>query len=949
MNYVRIAILDTGDALLGFLDNLAPNAAHYADDKLTEYLQGAAYTLELKTLTAAKESRFLVEGNKLAFLYNDRAYYTNIVRVEKDSLYTRVTAEGLTFELLNEYCEKYKAAVPMTLEEYFNTFVFERSYIGIGFNEVANESLKLDFESEETVLKRLFRLFEAFGVELEFQTNLGENYALERITVNAKTKIGSDRSSEILRYKDGAQGISKTSDISELYTAIRPLGQTTKTKITHQTTITKDASGNVVKTVEKVTTKSEEITETKTVTTTGPRVETVIQIVKKEGDTSTTRTERYDNGLTAGKVPSDCTEQTTTKEEEEQETTVSLVGFIATLEDENGTYISAGDGTIRAPQARDRFPSVLARQADGTYSDGYIMRFVTTDAQDSAALFNQTVSELQAACVPKVEYKIDGYIQGRVGDYFTIADEQYNPPTYLKARIIKQETSFTDPSKNQTSFDNFTELKSEVSEDILEQMKRIAETIQIYDISVESNNGTVFKSESDSTTLTAHIRDSGVELSDEFTFRWYKDGEFVTQGQSITVEAADVELRAVYRVDALLDDKVRGSFEVTIIQVKDGEKGEDGKDGKDGITQYLHIAYADSADGLEGFSLTDSEKPYLGQCISLEETAPTDPSAYLWSLIKGKDGKDGKDGENGTNGSTRYLHIAYADSADGLTGFSLTDSSKNYLGQCTSFDSSAPTTPATYSWSLIRGADGTNGTNGKTITGLTPQFYRSTSSTSQTGGSWTTTMPEYQDNTYLWIRNRVTYDDGTNTVYTSAYLDKTWSEARLYAKNLVLATGKDLEDLITTNYRDVTKKVTDLGTSIKTEIAADYYSRADMDAQIGTVRHEIETSFNSWNSTITAETSALADKVQKISNTLEHRSDGVWLSASGTSSSNTSLWLQNSSISFVIEGDTANPPLILTPNSGIFQRIIVREAMELGPATASLIALFNSDGSGYVG
>ena len=105
----------------------------------------------------------------------------------------------------------------------------------------------------------------------------------------------------------------------------------------------------------------------------------------------------------------------------------------------------------------------------------------------------------------------------------------------------------------------------------------------------------------------------------------------------------------------------------------DGEKGEQGKPGVDGKSSYTHIAYANSADGRTDFSVSDPDRDYIGMYVDSKLAGSTDPTDYAWSKIKGADGTQGIPGKAGADGKTPYLHIAYANSADGKTGFSITD------------------------------------------------------------------------------------------------------------------------------------------------------------------------------------------------------------------------------------------------------------------------------------
>ena len=143
---------------------------------------------------------------------------------------------------------------------------------------------------------------------------------------------------------------------------------------------------------------------------------------------------------------------------------------------------------------------------------------------------------------------------------------------------------------------------------------------------------------------------------------------------------------------------------------KDGSNGIPGKDGKDGKTQYTHLAYANSADGTKDFSVSDGNREYIGMYVDFVEADSIDPTKYTWSLIKGADGAQGVPGTPGTDGKTPYFHIAYANSADGRTGFSVDDSvNKLYIGQYTDYTPNDSTDPTKYSWTKIKGEQGNAG------------------------------------------------------------------------------------------------------------------------------------------------------------------------------------------------------------------------------------------------
>ncbi len=147
------------------------------------------------------------------------------------------------------------------------------------------------------------------------------------------------------------------------------------------------------------------------------------------------------------------------------------------------------------------------------------------------------------------------------------------------------------------------------------------------------------------------------------------------------------------------------------LQGPKGDQGIPGIKGADGKTQYTHIAYADTVSG-SGFSQTDTDKAFIGMYQDFSTTDSRNPQDYRWSKWKGSDGRDGIPGKAGADGRTPYVHFAYADSADGRTGFSLTqDGTKRYLGICTNFDKANSTIPADYSWNDTAGSVSVGGRN----------------------------------------------------------------------------------------------------------------------------------------------------------------------------------------------------------------------------------------------
>lgn len=541
MEYIRIAILNPYNKVLTFLDNTVPSAMHYFDEILHTFLKGSSYTFEFTTMTAHDDAVFLVEGNKLSFIRKNKGYHLTIMSVEKGGDTTTVTAYGLCLELTNEYVDAYKAPRAMSFVEYINAYGFERSFV-IGTNEVSNKKITHEWTGTDTVLARLYSIANVFDAELEFVTQLNDDYSLKNVVLNiyrahsdSVQGMGTDKRSTILRYPNNIYGITKTSDITELYTAIRPTGT---------------------------------------------------------------------NGLQLNSISG------------------------RTVKDSNGNVLYKVQGNnILAPQSRDRFPSTLITNHS---NDMYAVQMWSYETENVETLYGQALAQLKKNCVPKVTYDVDAYIDGDIGDTFTIEDAEYSPTLYLEARITEQEICFTDSEKCKTIFDNFEEKQSQISSALISEMNKMIELKKVYEGSIVSSNGVLFKNDSDSTKLTALVKDDGVDITSKYSITWFKDDVQISTNQTITVSASDLSEKAVYRFKAMSGEILKASAEVTVMRLQDGQNG---------TSAYVHIAYANSSDGRVDFSLTDSNRKFIGQYSDSKQYGSEDPTKYRWSAIKGEDGQ----------------------------------------------------------------------------------------------------------------------------------------------------------------------------------------------------------------------------------------------------------------------------------------------------------------------
>ena len=664
MNEIRIAVLNPHDRVLAFLDNTHRNSMHYWNDELHEYLQGTANTYAFTVSSKHEDAAYIVEGNKVAFVYNGKDYYLNIVHVEKDEFTVTATAWSLSFELINENVGAYKSESAMSFEEYVTAFDPERT-VRIGINEVSDKRISNEWTGEATVLSRLFSVANVFDAEIEFQTVLNDDYSLKEIVMNVyrehsdnNTGVGEFRGDIKLRYGKNVTGIRKESSIENLYTGIRPTGKDGLT----------------------------------------------IQGIEKE--------ELDENGV---------------------------VEF----------YTQGPD--IRAPQARDRFPSNLINK-----EDGYIFMPKSYDTDNKDKLYSMALSDLKTASEPAVTYDVTGYFDTAIGDTVEIEDEEYVPTLYLSARVSEQVRSFTNPQANKTVFTNFKELQSEISEDLLQKVEDLINKTKIYTCSIATNNGIIFKNGIGSTTLTAYAYNNGVDVSGNLEIRWSKDGTEFYVGKSVTVNAEDVDVKAVYSFTAYENGVKRGYYEVTVTDVSDGEPG------KDGTTYYTWFKFADDEYG-NGMSSSPDGKEYLGIAYNKETPVMSNnPEDYQWARITG----EGVPGKPGDDGKTYYTWVRYADDASG-NGMSDSPNGKYYIGFA--YNKEVPTessNPTDYQWSKYKGDDGQDGVGIESITKYYLASEKSTGITISSSG-WSTTKQDMTDvKKYLWSYEVYAYTNGTSTKTT---------------------------------------------------------------------------------------------------------------------------------------------------------------------------------------
>ena len=356
---------------------------------------------------------------------------------------------------------------------------------------------------------------------------------------------------------------------------------------------------------------------------------------------------------------------------EDSETPINLKGY---KYDDGDIYLSGS--TIYSRSAVAKWSRYLSEKGNGT---GHIVQTYTYDTLSQSELCNRAVSKLKKIYDAAVSYEVElAYLPDgiKIGDTVNIVDDAGE--LYLSARIMKLESSICN--------DEYTATLGEYklkSSGISEKMESLAAQFEKL-----------------------------VKNRTFYTWVVFADTE---TGGGISLKSAGKTYMGIAYNQTTKQPVLTDPSIYTWVKVV-GEQGIAGEPGKNGLTSFFHVRYADVPNPTANQLRKDTGK-YIGTYVDYILEDSTDPTKYTWRKFQGDDGEDGADGtpgENGANGETSYLHIAYATSADGKTGFSTTNAvDKTYIGQYVDFTKADSTNPAKYHWSKFQGPKGDKGDPGE--------------------------------------------------------------------------------------------------------------------------------------------------------------------------------------------------------------------------------------------
>nr|UVY53293.1 MAG: Prophage endopeptidase tail [Bacteriophage sp.] len=654
------------------LNNNVPGMLPYSNSQWHTYLEYSTSTFDF-TIPKIVNGKLhddvaYINDQMYVSFYYDNTYHVFYVSqlVENDDSF-QVTCNNTNLELAMESSRPLTSSNgAKSLEWYLqNLDLLGFAGLEIGINEIADKTRTITFDSQGgTKLEQLHSLMNQFDAEFVFRTELNRDGTLKRFIIDIYQQpdgnhhgIGKARGDVVLHYQNALKGVQVASDKTQLFNAGYFVGQ--------------------------------------------------------EG-------------------------ANLTSVEFEEKNERGQVEF----------YSKKGSPMIYAPLSMEKYPSTL-KDSD---TDRWTRKDFETEYKDVNALKGYALRTIKQYAYPLLTYTVDiqssfieNYKDINLGDTVKIINNNFRGGLALEARVSEMVISFDMPLNNSVVFTNFRKLDNKPSGSLQQRIDEIISKSLPYRVEITTTNGTVFKNGVGRSTVRPVLKQGNRVVN--ATWRFVIDGAIKYAGMTYDMVASQITQPTALTVSAWVDNKEVASEEVTFLNVSDGrngvkgdkgdpgpagpkgdrglqgerglqglqgpkgDQGIPGVKGADGKTQYTHIAYADTVSG-SGFSQTDTDKAFIGMYQDFNTTDSRNPQDYRWSKWKGSDGRDGIPGKAGADGRTPYVHFAYADSADGRTGFSFTqDGTKRYLGICTDFDKANSTNPADYSWNDTAGSVSVGGRN----------------------------------------------------------------------------------------------------------------------------------------------------------------------------------------------------------------------------------------------
>ncbi|HES5903170.1 TPA: phage tail protein [Streptococcus pyogenes] len=235
-----LTIHDANLRKVAFIDNEKQATLNYFNDTWTRYLETGSSTFDFTVFKKAiisdtgqkRAYNYLNEKAFVSFQYKGKTYLHTIRKVEESEQIIKCYGINLNLELINEYANPYKSPRSMTFKEYCDAMdLLNFTFLKIGVNEISTQKISAEWEGTDTKLNRLLSLAKKFGAEIEFDTHLNADSSIKSFVVNVyhendDTHQGVGRvSPTVLKYGKNLKALTRTIDKTNIYNMVVPTGR----------------------------------------------------------------------------------------------------------------------------------------------------------------------------------------------------------------------------------------------------------------------------------------------------------------------------------------------------------------------------------------------------------------------------------------------------------------------------------------------------------------------------------------------------------------------------------------------------------------------------------------------------------------------------------------------------------------------------------------------------
>lgn len=660
-----LTIHDANLQKVAFIDNDKQGTLNYYNDVWTRNLETGSSTFEFSVFKKAIQSdtalhktyNALNEKAFISFKYHGKSYVFSVMTVEENEDTIKCYCENLNLELINEYTNPYKATKAMSFVEYCNAMdLLNFTHLTVGINEISDKKLTLEWEGQDTKLARLLSLATKFDAEIDFDTQLNADSTIKSFKVNVYHEnddthqgVGRVRNDVQLVYGKNLKSITRKIDKTGIYTMVVPTGKRT----------VKNGKG-------------EEVEEIVTIGSLKPAY--------SENNKDGVR-EFYQSGnalyapIAAQMYPSTFTTGTQADQ---------WIRKDLEVDSDNPTVIrAAGIRNLK----KNAYPA-LSYIVDGfldveigdtikIYDDAFVpaLLVLARVSEQKISFSNPANNKTVFANFKELERNLSTGIQAAFERLFE-ASKPYiiklstdngvifknqagqtivNPALYKGGKVISNDVTWRwSLNGNVTTGVTYTVKGSDVTNTVtltvaayIGNNEVAVDEITLVNVTdgkngVKGDKGERGESGSSLRLFTTNYHYNQTLINQYSTDGYIGDWSVVESttglkvGDSVQMRVFNTDKQCdswiVASVSAILgENRIKTVSKGLIEKGSDGAQGIPGKPGTDGKTPYIHFAYAESADGKQGFSTSQTgNKRYIGTYTDYTQADSTDPTKYKW-------------------------------------------------------------------------------------------------------------------------------------------------------------------------------------------------------------------------------------------------------------------------------------------------------------------------------